>query len=58
MSGLDSALLVMTPIDVELESVARDAVRMFEGQAKLSHVDLVLRLEKSCKQLKTYKGIS
>jgi hypothetical protein len=40
----------MTPIDVQLESIARDAVKMFEGEAKAADVDLVLRIEESCKQ--------
>jgi hypothetical protein len=49
-SKLDSGLFVMTPIDVQLESIARDAVKMFEGEAKAADVGLVLRIEESCKQ--------
>lgn len=40
----------MTPIDVELESTARDAVKMFEGEAKSAGVDLQFHIDNSCKQ--------
>ncbi|KAF9693531.1 hypothetical protein EKO04_008284 [Ascochyta lentis] len=51
ISKLDSGLFAMTPIDVQLESTARDAVKMFEGEAKSAGVDLQFYIEKSCKQL-------
>lgn len=51
MSKLDSGLLVMTPVDVQLESVARDAVKMFEGEARSAGVELELCLEDSCREL-------
>lgn len=41
----------MTPIDVQLESTARDAVKMFEGEAKSAGVDLQFHIDDSCKQL-------
>jgi light-regulated signal transduction histidine kinase (bacteriophytochrome) len=41
----------MTPIDVQLESTARDAVKMFEGEAKSAGVDLQLHVDDSCKQI-------
>lgn len=52
MSKLESGLFVMTPVDVQLATVARDAVKMFEGEARSSGIDLVLRLEESLIQLK------
>ncbi|KAF2714322.1 hypothetical protein K504DRAFT_394618, partial [Pleomassaria siparia CBS 279.74] len=48
MSKLDSGLFVMTPIDVQLESIARDAVRMFEGEAEAAGVGLEFRIHESC----------
>ena len=51
MSKLDSGLFVMTPVDVKLESVARNAVKMFEGEARSAGVELNFRLEDSCKEL-------
>ncbi|KAF1926105.1 uncharacterized protein M421DRAFT_224907 [Didymella exigua CBS 183.55] len=50
MSKLDSGLFTMTPIDVELESTARDAVKMFEGEARAAGVHLQLHMDDSCKQ--------
>lgn len=44
MSKLDSGLLVITPIEVQLDSIARDAVKMFEQEAKASGIDMSLRL--------------
>lgn len=55
MSKLDSGLFIMTPVDVQLESVARDAVKMFEGEARSAGVVLEYRLEDSCKELKVTK---
>jgi signal transduction histidine kinase/CheY-like chemotaxis protein len=57
MSKLDSGLFVMTPVDVQLESIARDAVKMFEGEAKSAGVDLHFRLEESYKKART-KNVS
>ncbi|KAI8940858.1 hypothetical protein NX059_002119 [Plenodomus lindquistii] len=51
MSKLDSGLFVMTPTDVQLESIARDAVKMFEGEAKAADVGLEFRLEDSFKSI-------
>jgi signal transduction histidine kinase len=51
MSKLDSGLFVMTPVDVQLESVARGAVKMFEGEARAAGIDLQFRVEDSCKDL-------
>ncbi|USP75763.1 hypothetical protein yc1106_03037 [Curvularia clavata] len=49
ISKLDSGLFVMTPVDVQLQSIARDAVKMFEGEAKSASIDLQFLLEDSCK---------
>lgn len=49
ISKLDSGLFVMTPVDVQLQSIARDAVKMFEGEAKSAGIDLRFLLENSCK---------
>ncbi|KAJ4344823.1 uncharacterized protein N0V89_012567 [Didymosphaeria variabile] len=48
MSKLDSGLFVMTPVDVPLQSIARDAVKMFEGEAKAAGVALEYHAEASC----------
>jgi signal transduction histidine kinase/DNA-binding NarL/FixJ family response regulator len=50
MSKLDSGLFIMTPVDVQLESIARSAVKMFEGEAKSAGVDLHFCLEESYKE--------
>jgi hypothetical protein len=55
MSKLDSGLFLMTPVDVQLESIARDAVKMFEGEARSAGIDLQFRLEKSCAHMKDEK---
>ncbi|KAE8842153.1 hypothetical protein PTNB73_00208 [Pyrenophora teres f. teres] len=52
MSKLDSGLFMMTPVEVKLDSIARDAVKMFEGEAKSAGVDLQFELEDSCKNTK------
>ncbi|KAF2828192.1 hypothetical protein CC86DRAFT_465931 [Ophiobolus disseminans] len=49
MSKLDSGLFVMTPVDVQLQSIARDAVKMFEGEAKAADIKLEYHVEESCK---------
>jgi signal transduction histidine kinase/ActR/RegA family two-component response regulator len=51
ISKLDSGLFIMTPVDVKLESIARDAVKMFEVEAKSAGVDLYFQLEESCKNM-------
>jgi signal transduction histidine kinase len=50
ISKLDSGLFAMTPIDVELESTARDAVKMFEGEAKAAGINLQFHIDDSCRQ--------
>ncbi|KAF1954573.1 hypothetical protein CC80DRAFT_475815 [Byssothecium circinans] len=50
MSKLDSGLFVMTPVDVQSQSIARDAVKMFEGGARAAGVGLEFRVDDSCKQ--------
>ncbi|KAF2625562.1 aerobic respiration control sensor protein-like protein arcB [Macroventuria anomochaeta] len=51
ISKLDSGLFAMTPIDVQLESTAQDAVKMFEGEAKSAGVDLQFHIDDSCREL-------
>jgi hypothetical protein len=51
MSKLDSGLFVMTPVDVQLESIARDAVKMFEGEARSAGIKLEFCVEESCKEI-------
>ena len=48
MSKLDSGLFVMTPVDVPLQSIARDAVKMFEAEAKAADVALEYCADASC----------
>ena len=50
MSKLDSGLFVMTPVEVQLESIARDAVKMFEGEAKSHGINLEFHVEDSCRR--------
>lgn len=47
MSKLDSGLLIITPVDVQPETIAKNAIKMFEGEAKSADVDLKFELEKS-----------
>lgn len=49
--NLDSGLFAMTPVSVQLDSVAREAVRMFEGEARSAGVELEICLEDSCRDL-------
>jgi signal transduction histidine kinase len=48
MSKLDSGLFVMTPVDVQLHSIARDAVKMFDGEARAAGIKLEFQIEESC----------
>lgn len=50
ISKLDSGLFAMTPVDVQLESTARDAVKMFTGEAKSAGIDLQFQIDHSCKR--------
>ncbi|KAH6639710.1 aerobic respiration control sensor protein-like protein arcB [Boeremia exigua] len=50
ISKLDSGLFAMTPIDVQLESTVRDAVKMFEGEARSAGIDLEFSIEDSCRE--------
>ncbi|KAF1837851.1 hypothetical protein BDW02DRAFT_595148 [Decorospora gaudefroyi] len=51
MSKLDSGLFAMTPVDVQLDSIARDAVKMFKGEATSAGIDLQFQLEESCSSM-------
>lgn len=50
ISKLDSGLFTMTPVDVPFDSVARDAFKMFEGEAKVADIKMDYISEASCKQ--------
>lgn len=45
----------MTPVDVHVDLMTRDAVKMFEGEAKSHGIDLVLHVEESYTRLKHTK---
>jgi signal transduction histidine kinase len=53
MSKLDSGLFVMTPVEVQLDSIARDAVKMFEGEARSAGITLDFHVDQSCKAANT-----
>lgn len=40
----------MTPAEVPLQSIAKDAVKMFEGEAKAAGVTLEYKPEDSCRE--------
>lgn len=52
ISKLESGLFVMTPVDVQLDLLVQGAVKMFEGEAKSSGIELTLQLQDSYEQLK------
>lgn len=41
----------MTPVDVQLESIARNAVKMFEGEARSAGIALDFRVNDSCRDI-------
>jgi hypothetical protein len=51
MSKLDSGLFVMTPVDIQVELIGRNVVKMFKGEAKAAGIDLEFRIEDSCKEM-------
>jgi signal transduction histidine kinase len=51
MSKIDSGLFVVTPVDVELGSIAKGAVKMLEGEARSAGIDIEFQLEETCKQI-------
>lgn len=51
VSKLDSGLLVVTPIDVQPESVVKHAVKMFDSEAKAAGVELSFVVDQSYSDL-------
>lgn len=40
VSKFDSRLFTMTPVEVQLDSIARNAIKMFEGEARSAGIEL------------------
>lgn len=51
LSKLDSAMLLVTPIDTQPEAVARRTVKMFEGECQTADVQLHVQVDKSYRSL-------
>lgn len=51
ISKLDSGLFAMTPVEVQLISTVKNAVKMFEGEAASAGVDLKFAIDDSCAQM-------
>ncbi|KAJ4350408.1 uncharacterized protein N0V89_009029 [Didymosphaeria variabile] len=51
ISKLDSGLLIITPVDAQPETVALNAIKMFESEAKAAEVDLTFEVDKSYRAL-------
>lgn len=52
LSKLDSAMLLVTPIDVQPEAIARRTVKMFEGESNTVDIQLNVQVDKSYRNLK------
>ena len=51
LSKLDSAMLMVTPVDVQPVAVVQRALKMFEGELQTADISLELRVEKSIEDL-------
>lgn len=51
LSKLDSAMLLVTPVDAQPEAIVRRTVRMFEGESQTVDIQLSVQVDKSFKQL-------
>lgn len=51
LSKLDSAMLLVTPVDAQPEAIARRTVRMFEGESQTVDINLSVQVDRSYKQL-------
>lgn len=51
LSKLDSAMLLVTPIDVQPVMIARRAVKMFEGELQTADIALDIRIDRSYQAL-------
>jgi signal transduction histidine kinase len=47
LSKLDSALLLVTPVDVQPVAVVQRALKMFEGELETNDIDLEFQIEQS-----------
>ena len=52
LSKLDSALLLVTPCDVQPVTVAQRALKMFDGEVQTAEITLELKVDDSMKRLK------
>ena len=52
LSKLDSAMLLVTPVDTQPEAIARRTVKMFEGESQTVDIQLNVQIDKSYKNLK------
>ncbi|KAK5095892.1 hypothetical protein LTR70_003211 [Exophiala xenobiotica] len=52
LSKLDSAMLLVTPVDTQPEVIARRTVKMFEGESQTVDIQLSVQTDKSYRNLK------
>lgn len=52
LSKLDSAMLLVTPVDVQPEAIARRVVKMFERESQTVDIQLSVRIDRSYRNLK------
>ncbi|KAK5945309.1 hypothetical protein PMZ80_002513 [Knufia obscura] len=52
LSKLDSAMLLVTPVDTQPEAIARRTVKMFEGESQTVDIQLSVQIDRSYKNLK------
>ena len=51
LSKLDSAMLLVTPIDTQPEVIAKRTVKMFEGESQTADIQLSVQIDKSYRNL-------
>ena len=51
LSKLDSAMLLVTPVDTQPESIARRTVKMFEGESQTVDISVTVQIDKSYRDL-------
>ena len=51
LSKLDSAMLLVTPVDTQPEAIARRTVKMFEGESQTVDIQLNVQVDKSYRNL-------
>ncbi|KAJ9664672.1 hypothetical protein H2198_000018 [Neophaeococcomyces mojaviensis] len=52
LSKLDSAMLLVTPVDTQPEAIARRTVKMFEAESQTVDIQLSVQVDKSYRNLK------